>query len=158
MAKKILVPLRLNDRAEEMIAFIDNVTRPGMEVVFLVRYPVGGVKWPTREPDTEPASEVKELIGYYSWEENLRRAKSQVSSASEALRAKGIEAAVDVYAGSLKKAVRSHTLNGDVHLIMARAGIGEWIARLFNGTSSVFRWFNRPSLSPVMLINPRTLH
>jgi hypothetical protein len=158
MAKKILVPLGLNDRAEEMITFIENVTRPGMEVVFLVRYPVGGIKWPTKEPDTETASEVKELIDYYSWEENLRRAKSKVSSASEALRAKGIEAAVDVYAGSLKKAVRSHTLNGDVHLIMTRAGIGEWIGRLLDATMSVFRSFKRPSFSPVMLINPRTLH
>ena len=158
MAKKILVPLRLNDRAEEMIAFIDNVTRPGMEVVFLVRYPVDGFIWAKEEFGMKAVLEAKELVKHYSWEENLRRAKSQVSSASEALRAKGIEAAVDVYAGSLKKAVRSHTLNGDVHLIMARAGIGEWIARLFNGTSSVFRWFNRPSLSPVMLINPRTLH
>ena len=129
-----------------------------MEVVFLVRYPVGGIKWPTKEPDTETASEVKELIDYYSWEENLRRAKSKVSSASEALRAKGVETGVDVYAGSLKKAVRSHTLNGDVHLIMTRAGIGDRIARLFDGTNSIFKWFKRSSFSPVMLINPRTLH
>jgi hypothetical protein len=47
-------------------------------------------------------------------------------------------------------------LNGDVHLIMTRAGIGDWIARLFEGTLSVFKWFRCPSLSPVMLINSRT--
>jgi hypothetical protein len=104
------------------------------------------------------ALKAKERVNYYSWEGNLENAKKQVAPACEALRAKGIETAVGVYAGSLKKAVRSHTLNGDVHLIMTRAGMGDWIARLFNGTSSVFKWFKRRSFSPVMLINPRTLH
>jgi hypothetical protein len=64
---------------------------------------------------------------------------------------------MEVYAGSLKKAARSHMLNGDVHLIITRAGIGDWIARLFDGSSSVFNWFKRPRFSPVLLINPRTL-
>ena len=95
-------------------------------------------------------------MNYYSWEGNLENAKKRVAPACEALRAKGIETAVDVYGGSLKKAMRSHTLNGDVHLIMTRAGIGDWIARIFDGTTSVFKWFNRPSFSPVLLINPRT--
>jgi len=157
MNKKILVPLAQNDRTEEMIPYIEKVARPGMKVVFLVRYPVGGIKWPTREPDTETASEVKELIDYYSWEGNLENAKRKVAPAREALRAKGFEADIDVYAGSLKKAVRSHTLKGDVHLIMTRAGIWGWIARLFDGTNSIFKWFKRPSFSPVLLINPRTL-
>ena len=71
-------------------------------------------------------------------------------SAREVLRTKGVEADIDVYAGSLKKAIRSHTLNGDVHLIMTRVGIGDWIARLFDGTNSVFKLFKRPSFSPVL--------
>ena len=97
-------------------------------------------------------------MNYYSWEGNLENAKKRVAPTCEALRAKGIETAVDVYAGKLKKAMRSHTLNGDVHLIMTRAGIGDWIARIFDGTTSVFKWFKRPSFSPVLLISPRTLH
>ena len=102
------------------------------------------------------ALKAKELVNYYSWEGNLENANRKVATACEALRVKGIEAAVDVYAGSLKKAMRSHTLNGDVHLIMTRAGIRDWIARLFDGTNSIFKCFNRPSFSPVLLINPRT--
>ena len=43
MNKKILVPLGQYDRSEEMIPYIENVARPGMKVVFLVRYPVDGV-------------------------------------------------------------------------------------------------------------------
>ena len=156
MNKKILVPLGQYDRSEEMIPYIEKVARPGMQVVFLMRYPVDGFIWGREEYGMRGALEAKKLVNYYSWEGNLENAKRKVATACEALRAKGIEAAVDVYAGSLKKAVRSHMLNGDVHLIMTCAGIGDWIARLFGGTNSVFKWFKRPRFSPVMLINPRT--
>jgi hypothetical protein len=158
MNKKILVPLGQYDRSEEMIPYIEKVGRPGMKVVFLVRYPVDGFIWAKEEYGMRAALKAKELVNYYSWEGNLESAQKQVAPACEALRAKGIEAAVDVYAGSLKKAVRSHMLNGDVHLIMTLAGIGDWIARLLDGTTLVFKWFKRPTFSPVLLINPRTLH
>jgi len=157
MNKKILVPLGQYDRSEEMIPYIEKVVRPGMKVVFLMRYPVDGIGLRKEEYGMRAALEAKNLVNYYSWEGNLGKAKQQVAPACEALRARGIEAAVDVYAGNLKKAVRSHMLDGDVHLIMTRAGIGGWVARLFNGTISIFNWFKRPSVSPVMLINPRTL-
>jgi len=156
MNKKILVPLGQYDRSEEMIPYIEKVVRPGMKVVFLMRYPVDGIGLRKEEYGMRAALEAKNLVNYYSWEGNLEKAKQQVAPACEALQARGIETAVDVYAGSLKKAVRTYTLNGDVHLIMTRAGIGDWIARLFGGTNSVFKWFKRPSFSPVMLINPRT--
>jgi hypothetical protein len=141
-----------------MIPYVEKVARPGMEVVFLVRYPVGGFIWAKEEFGIRAALEAKKLVSYYSWEENLRRATGKICSAYAALRPKGIEVAVDVYAGSLRKAVRSHTINGDVHLIMTRAGIGDWIARLFDGTGSVFDWIRRPRFSPVLLINSRTIH
>ena len=157
MNKKILVPLGHYDRTEEMIPYIEKVARPGMQAVFLVRYPVDGFIWAKEEYGMRAALKAKELVNYYSWEGNLENAKKRVASACEALRAKGIEAAVDIYAGSLKKAVRSHTLNGDVHLIMTRAGIRDWIARLFDGTNSIFKCFKGPSFSPVILINPRTM-
>jgi hypothetical protein len=157
MSKKILVPLGQNDRTAEMIPYIEKVARPGMNVVFLVRYPVDGFIWGQEEFGMKAALEAKKLVRYYSWEENLQRAERKVSSVCAVLRSKGIEVAADVYAGSLKKALRSHTLNGDVHLIMTRVSIGDWIARLFGGTGSVFKWFNCPSFSPVLLINPRTL-
>ena len=156
MNKKILVPLGQYDRSEEMIPYIEKVVRPGMKVVFLMRYPVDGIGLRKEEYGMRAALEAKNLVNYYSWEGNLEKAKQQVAPACEALQARGIETAVDVYAGRLKKAVRTYTLDGDVHLIMTRAGIGDWIARLFDGTTSVFKWLKRPSLSPVLLIKPRT--
>ena len=157
MNKKILVPLGQYERSEDMIPYVEKVARPGMEVIFLVRYPVDGIRWQKEEYGMRAALEAKELVGYYSWEGNVETANARVAPACEALRAKGIEAAVDVYAGSLKKAVRSHTSNGDVHLIVTRAAMDNWIGRLFDSTMSIFRALKRPSFSSVMLINPRTL-
>jgi hypothetical protein len=155
MNKKILVPLGQYERSEEMIPYIENVARSGMKVVFLVRYPVDGFIRAKEEYGMRAALKARELVNDYSWEGNLERAKSK-APACEALRARGVETAVNVYAGSLRKAVQGHTLNGDVHLIMTRAGIGGWIGRLLDSTMSVFRSFKRPSFSPVLLINPRT--
>jgi hypothetical protein len=156
MNKKILVPLGQFDRSEEMIPYIESVAQPGMKVVFLVRYLMEGIGWQKEEYGMRAALEAKKLVNHYSWSGNVEKANQQIAPVCEAIRAKGIEAAVDVYAGSLKKAVRSHMLNGDVHLIMTRAGIGDWIAKLVDGAPSVFNWFKRPSFAPVMLINPRT--
>lgn len=157
MNRKILVPLGQNDRSEEMIAYIENVARPGMKVIFLVRYPVDGFIWGKEESGMKAVLEAKKLVTHYSWEANLQRAQGKVASACTALCPKGVELAVDVYAGSLKNAVSSHMLNGDVHLIMTRAGMGDWFVRLLDGTSSVLNTFKRAS-SPVLLINPHTLH
>jgi hypothetical protein len=105
MSKKILVPLGQYDRSEEMIPYIEKVARPGMKVVFLMRYPVDGFIWAKEEYGMRAALKAKKLVNYYSWEGNLESAKKQVAPTCEALRAKGIEADIDVYAGSLKKAV-----------------------------------------------------
>jgi hypothetical protein len=157
MNKKILVPLAQNDRAEEIIPYVENVARPGMKVVFLMRYPVDGFIWGKEEYGMRAALEAKQLINHYSWEENLCRAAKRISYAAEVLGSKGVEATVDVYAGGLKKALRAYTQNGDVHLIMMRAGIADWIARLFDGTGSLFDWFRSPRFYPVLLTQVRTL-
>jgi hypothetical protein len=158
MRKKILVPLAQNDRAEEMIPYVEKVARPGMNVVFLVRYPVDGFIWAKEEYGMKAALQAKELVNYYSWENNLEKAKRNLSPLCETLRARGVEATVEVYAGSLRKAVRSHTINGDVYLILARAGLGDRIAALVDGTTSFSKLFKRPSFSPVLLTQIRTLH
>ena len=155
MNKKILVPLGQYDRPEEMIPYVEKVARPGMKVVFLVRYPVDGIRWQKEEYGMRAALEMRELVRHYSWEGNFEKAKTRVAIASAALRAKGIEAAVDVYAGGLKKAVRSYTAKGDVHLILTRAGVGQRIASFLSGSDSLLDLFT-PRKSPVLLTHPGT--
>jgi hypothetical protein len=157
MAKQILVPMKRDDRVEDFIPYVENVARPGMKVVFMVPYPVEGLCWTTEQFGRNAIKEAKRLASYYTWDANLRKAKDRISAALKVLPVNGIEVAVDLYTGSMRSAVHDYAAKGDVHLIVTRAGIGDWIARLFDGTNSVFKWFKRPSFSPVMLINPRAL-
>jgi hypothetical protein len=158
MSKEILVAMKPQDRIQDMIPCLEGVAQPGMKVVFLLRYPVGGFIRP-QEPFGREAvlEEAKKLTKHYSWEENVKRAEMKVSPAFEVLRRKGAEVTVHLYAGSLKRAIRCHVPEGGVNLIMIRGGIRQWIATFFNGTNSIFRLFKRPSFSPVLLIRPRTL-
>ena len=163
MAKQILVPLKRDDRVEEIIPYVEKVAQPGMKVVFLLRYPgedLGRIfalcaKMEGRKPERLAAT--RQLTDIYSWEGNLERANRKVSSAVEVLRRKGTEAVVDVYTGSLRKAVRSYTVNGDVDLIVTPAGMGTRIARFLSGTISLMQAFKRPNFSPAVLIHPTTL-
>jgi hypothetical protein len=155
MKKNILVPLGQYDRSEDMVPYVESVARPGMKVVFLVRYPVDGIRWQKEAYGMRAALKAKQLARHYSWEENLARAKAQVAPACEALRVKGIESTVEVYAGNLRKAARAHAINGDVHLIMTRAGICQRIASFLSGSDSLLDLL-APSKSPVLLTHPGT--
>ena len=138
-----------------MIPYVEKVARPGMQVIFLVRYPVGGFIWGKEEFGMRAALEAKKLVTYYSCEENLRRAANRVSPASKILGCKDVEVSVDLYAGGLNKAVRTHSLNGDVDLIVKRVGIGQRMAMFLN--VAVARLFKRPRFSAVQLIQPRAV-
>ena len=153
MNKKILVPLSRYDRSEAMIPYIEKVSRPGMKVSFLMRYPLDGFFWGKEEFGTRAKLQAKQLAKYYSWEGNLERAREIVASTCEALRAKGIEASVDVYAGSLKKAVRHHVAGGDVHLVVSNSGFGSVIGNLLSSAASAFG-LRRAGYHPVCLVYP----
>jgi hypothetical protein len=157
MNKKVLVPMKRNDRVDGFVPYVESVARPGMQVVFMVPYPVEGLCWSTEEFGRNAIAEAKRLATYCTWDANLRKAKDRISAALKVLPVNGIEVAVDLYTGSMRSAVHGYAAKGDIHLIVTRAGIGDWISRLFDGTNSVFKWFKRPSFSTVMLINPRAI-
>ncbi|MGH7846978.1 MAG: hypothetical protein ACREQW_17685 [Candidatus Binatia bacterium] len=158
MSKEILVAMKPQDRIENIIPCLERVAQSGTKVTFFLRYPVDGFIRP-KEPFGREAvlEEAKKLTKHYSWEENVKRAETKVSPAFEVLRRKGADVTVHLYAGSLKSAIESHVAEGDVSLVMTRAGIRHWIASFFNSTNSVLRLFKCPAFSPVLLIRPRTL-
>jgi hypothetical protein len=153
MNKKILVPLGRYDQSNAMIPYVEKITRPGMKVIFLMPYPVDGYIWGKEEWGVRAAMEAKKLAKYYSWEGNLERAKEKVARTCEALSVKGIEAGVEVYAGSLRRAVRSHVSTGDVHLVVTKSGIGSVMGNLLSGMVSVFG-LRRGGYRPVHLVHP----
>jgi hypothetical protein len=161
MAGQILVPLRRDDRIEEIISYVDKVTQPGMKVVFLVRYPADGFAWLQAHWGTMETGinmyAIRQMVERYSLEGQERLAKQRVFPACAALRKKGVEVAVGVYAGGLRRTVRSYTLNADVHLIIMRGGIGLRIKRFLRGMICFFGVFKLPSFSPVLLVHPGML-
>lgn len=161
MAKEILVPLRGDDRIEEIIPYVEKLAQPGMRVVFLSRYLDDGFPWlhvyaTTMGTGIRSMVAVKKMVERYSWEQQERLARQRVYPACEALRKRGAQISVDVYTGSLRKVVRSYTRNGDVHLIVMRAGIGLRMKRFLYGTFPIFSLFKRPSFTPMLVVHPGT--
>ena len=158
MNKEILVAMKSQERIEDMIPCLERVAQPGTKVTFLFRYPVDGfIRSNEVETFGRSLAEAKRLAKHYSWEENLKRAEEKVAPALESLGRKGATVAVDIYAGSLRKAIKNHAPKVGVSLVMTHAGIGQWIAGFFNGMNPVLGLFKRPAFSPVLLIQPRAV-
>jgi hypothetical protein len=77
MNKKILVPLERYDRSEEMIPYVEKIARPGMKVVFLMRYPVDGFVRAKEEYGMRAALKAKQLVNHYSWEGTSKTPRSR---------------------------------------------------------------------------------
>ena len=157
MKKLILVPLKRNDQAEDLLPYVEEVARPGMKAVFMVPYPVDGFRWSHEECGGKAIEEGIRLAHYYSWDTHLQKARELIAPALTTLSAKGIEATVELYAGSMRRAVRNSAEKGEVHLIVTRASVGQRFAGLFGGSNSLLGLFRRPSFFPVLLIHPSTV-
>lgn len=153
MAKQILVPLRKEDPIKDIMPCIERIVQPGMKVIFLFRYPVNGYLWPRLDPGIQAALAARKIGEYYSWDEQRQLAENKVFLAREAFEKRGVEVTVDVYTDGLRKVVTNHTSNGDVHLVMMRAGIGLGIMKVLHGAIGFFK---RPGFSPMYLVYPGT--
>jgi hypothetical protein len=154
---KILVPLKRKDQLKDVMPYVEKVATPGMEAIFLVPYPVDGLRWSTADLESQAVDEGRQLVEYYTWENNVRRATRRLSEAVERLSSRGIGVSVELYAGKLRATVKRYTDQGDVHLIVTGAGFGQRLAGLFNGGNSFLGLFKRPSLSPAVLIHPKMI-
>jgi hypothetical protein len=157
MKKIILVPMTRNDRAADLLPYVEEVARPGMKAVFMMPYPVDGFRWSREESGCKAIEEGMRLARDYNWNTNVERARKRIAATTAALSAMGIEAGVELYAGNMGRAIREYAAKGDVHLIVSRAGIGQKIAGLLSGNSSLFDLFKRASFEPVLLIHPTTV-
>ena len=155
MNNKILVPLKKHERVEEIVPFIEKVAQPGTSVVFLIRHPVSGLKWlqaysAISQCGIDSAMVVRRMTESYSqWmREQLSRQKAFNTCA--ALHKLGVKVTVDVYAGSLRKTLRSYGTDGD-NLVLMRPGMAERIVSFLAGTASLRGIFRRPFSSSAIL-------
>jgi hypothetical protein len=168
MARQILVALKDEDRLSQMIPYIERIAQPGMRVVFLIRFSPQPASIASGRDSTE--LECPEESAFIEGElkkprfrgENPRgtmegqrlSTEHKVFLALEALRKRGIEITVDVYTGSLRRAVKSYTRKGDVHLIVMRARRELMTMDFLRKAFPVFGLFKRSTFAPILVLHP----
>ena len=160
MAEKILVPLKRHDRVDEVIPYIEKVTQPGMSVVFLIHDPVNSLKWlqaycGIMQCGLEKTMAIRRMVESYSAKMRRQLTHQKVFQTCEALHKLGVKVAVEIYAGSLRKTLRSYVIGGDVGLIVMRPGIGYRIMNFLQGIVSIRAMVRRTAFSPVFVLNPK---
>lgn len=166
MSAEILVALKREDRLSEMIFLIEKIAEPGMKVVLLIGFHPSAPLKPLRSDLLELRS--LEDPGFDGNVEKPQFAAELVSSAPlmerqwlttehkvyltlEALRRKGVEILVDVYAGSLKGVLKHYSRKGNVHLIVKRLGKLRAMMQSVRRAFPVFGAFKERPFSSVLL-------
>ena len=159
MAGKILVPIRNGEKVEEIIPYLEKIAKPGMKVVFLFPYPVDRWlymrdHWVTTESVKEAILAGRKILEEYSWEAQRALAEKRVSCICEVLGKVGMEVAVHVYTGSLRRVIQDGAVSEDVQFIMLRSGNGNLLTRLLSRMSVLSGLFKQTSVPPVLLLHP----
>ena len=123
MAGQILVPFNSHFRVEDIISVIEEAAKPGMRVVFLVRYPVDPWvwfqdHWVTTESSRAAMLAGRELIEKYSWEGQRALAEEMVAPWRYVLQKMGVKATVDVYTGSLSSVMETYSCGHEIPLVI----------------------------------------
>lgn len=156
---KILVPLKKYDRIEEILPYIEQLANPGGTVVFLVHHPVSGFKWLQAYCGIAQCGLVKTLairrmMESYSVKTRMQLAQRRVFQTCEVLYGMSLNITVDVYTGSLRRALKSYANNGDAQLLIIRPGIAQRIMSVLHRPVSVSSVFSRNFSSPTLLLHP----
>jgi hypothetical protein len=117
---QILVPLRRNDKIEDVVPCLEQIARPGSRVILLIHYSVEGLDW-LQSKSLPSVIQEQKLV-----------AKKNTFLALEPLRARDVMVALDIYAGPLRKVVKQYTLRGDIDLVMIVAGSRSRIGKLLH--------------------------
>ena len=154
MAEKILVPLKRHDRVDEVIPYIEKVTKPGRSIVFLIHHPVNNFKWlqaycGIMQSGVEKTTAIRKMVESYSTKMRRQLTHQKVFRTCEGLHKLGVKVAVETYKGSLSKTLRTYMLGDDVELIVMRPGIGHQNMNFLQGM------IRRPTFSPVFVLNPK---
>jgi hypothetical protein len=92
MAQKILVALKRGDRIEEIVPYLEEVTKPGMSVVFLIHRPMNRFKWlqaycGIMECGLEKTLAIRRMVESYSVQMRRQLAQQKVFHTCEAFAA-----------------------------------------------------------------------
>ena len=142
MTGQILVPLRRNDRIEDVVPYLERIARPGCKVTLLIHYSVEGLDWFQGQSMPSVVEEEK-LV-----------AEKNTFLSLEALRERDVTVALDIYAGPLRKVVKQYTLRGDIDLVMIAARSRFRIGRLLQNGFFFLNFSSLSKSSSVLLLRP----
>lgn len=123
MAGQILVPFNSHLQLKYIISVIEKAAKPGMRVVFLVRYPVDPWvwfrdHWVTTESSRKAMLAGRKVIEKYSCERQGALAEEMLAPCRHVLQKMGVKATVDVYTGSLSSVVETYSRGNETSLVM----------------------------------------
>jgi hypothetical protein len=123
MSGQILVPFNSHVRVKDIISLIEKDAKPGMRVVFLVRYPVDPWvwfrdHWVTTESSRDAMLAGGKVMERYSREGQRALAEEMVAPWRHVLQKMGVKATVAVYTGSLSSVVENHSRGDEISLVM----------------------------------------
>jgi nucleotide-binding universal stress UspA family protein len=159
MAGQILVPLRGTDRIEFILPYLEKIAQPGGGVVFLVHYGLDDLAEVTRPLLLVHTDITEEQPRGGSDRQSIshRRTSSpetEIVRACRALREKGVELSVAVFAGSLNSAVCELAQKSKDPLVLLGGARGNRFTRLFRKMGSFFKFLRPEMLPPVLLFQP----
>ena len=96
MAGQILVPFNSHLRVKDIISAIEEAAKPGMRVVFLVRYPVDPWEWfrdhwVTTASARDAVLAGRKVMERYSWDGQMALAEEMVAPWRSALQKMGVK-------------------------------------------------------------------
>jgi hypothetical protein len=123
MSGQILVPFNSHVRVKDIISVIEEAAKPGMRVVFLVRYPVDPWEWfrdhwVTTASARDAVLAGRKVMERYSWDGQMALAEEMVAPWRHALQKVGVTATVAVYTGSLSSVVETYSREDEISLVM----------------------------------------
>ena len=114
MESQILVPFNSHVRIRDIISVIEKAAKPGMRIVFLVRYPIDISEWlrdhwVTTESSRDAMLTGRKIMDRYSLEGQRALAEEMLAPWRHALQKMEVKATVDVYTGSLSSVVENYS-------------------------------------------------
>jgi hypothetical protein len=154
MAGQILVPIDSRLQIKDTISVIKDAAKPGMRVVFLIRYPVDAWAWlrdhwVTTEFTRDVQIAGRKIMERYSREGQGALAEELVAPWRSALQKIGVKVTVDVYTGSLSRMLENYRREDQISLII-QAENDLPITRFLHRPSAFFGLFKKASPRPVL--------
>ena len=123
MAGQILVPFNSHLRVKDIVSVIEEAAKPGMRVVFLIRYPIDPWEWfrdhwVTTASARDAILAGRKIMEKYSWDGQMALAEEMVAPWRYVLQKIGVTVAVDVYTGSLSSVVETYSRGNETSLVM----------------------------------------